>query len=333
MSYETNQNKTCVEPSNASARGTAGPGVGWSWALRGRGGAAAVRPRALLSSRGRLLAVHEQDAQLAQLVSLLRGRRIVVVTGAGISTDSGIPDYRGPKTRHQTRNPIQHREFAESAATRRRYWARATRGWPRFAAALPNAGHRALRELQDAGAVTGLITQNVDRLHHAAGSDALELHGTLHEVVCLACGALEQRASVHGWMMERNPKFDAHVLGVAPDGDVDLDAGAVRAFDVAPCRRCGGPLKPRVVFFGGAVPRAIVTSAYAMVEAAEALLVVGSSLTVFSGYRFVRRAEERGMPVAIVNLGPTRGDPHAELRLDASAAAVLPRLVDELQSR
>lgn len=254
-----------------------------------------------------------------------------MLTGAGISTDSGIPDYRGPKTRHQPRNPIQHREFAQSAATRRRYWARATRGWPRFAAALPNAGHRALRELQEMGALTGLITQNVDRLHHAAGSDALELHGTLHEVVCLACGALEPRPSVHARMVARNPGFDAHVLGLAPDGDVDLDADAVRSFDVAPCRRCGGPLKPRVVFFGGAVPRPTVNSAYAMVEAADALLVVGSSLTVFSGYRFVRRAEERGLPVVIVNLGPTRGDPHAQLRLDASAATVLPRLVDGLK--
>lgn len=287
----------------------------------------------LSRTRGSLLAVPEQDAQLAQLVSLLRGRRVAVLTGAGISTDSGIPDYRGPKTRDQPRNPIQHREFAESEATRRRYWARATRGWPRFAAALPNAGHRAISELQDAGVVTGLITQNVDRLHHAAGSDALELHGTLHEVVCLACGALEPRASVQVRMMKRNPRFDADVLGVAPDGDVDLDADAVRAFDVAPCRRCGGPLKPRVVFFGGAVPRATVTSAYGMVEAAEALLVVGSSLTVFSGYRFVRRAEERRLPVAIVNLGPTRGDPHAELCLDAPAAAVLPRLVEALRSR
>ena len=274
----------------------------------------------------------EQDAQLAQLVALLRGRRIATLTGAGISTDSGIPDYRGAKTRLQPRTPIQHREFAESPGTRRRYWARATRGWPRFAAARPNAGHRALRELQDSGAITGLITQNVDRLHHAAGSDALELHGSLHEVVCLACGALESRASVHGRMMDRNPSFEAHVLAVAPDGDVDLDADAVHAFDVAPCRRCGGPLKPRVVFFGGAVPRATVDSAYAMVDAAEALLVVGSSLTVFSGYRFVRRAEAGGIPVAIVNLGETRGDPHAELHVDAPAASVLPRLVDGLRS-
>lgn len=285
-----------------------------------------------MPTRGSLLSVDDQDARLAQLAALLRGRRIAVLTGAGISTDSGIPDYRGPKTRHQPRTPIQHREFAQSAATRRRYWARATRGWPRFAAARPNPGHRALRDLEEAGTVTGLITQNVDGLHQAAGSDALELHGSLHEVTCLACGAIEPRMSVHARMIERNPEFEANVLGVAPDGDVDLHPEAVKAFDVAPCRRCGGPLKPRVVFFGGAVPRSTVDRAYAMVEAAEALLVVGSSLTVFSGYRFVRRAEAVGIPVAIVNLGATRGDPHANLRVDASAADVLPRLVATLES-
>lgn len=176
----------------------------------------------------------------------------------------------------------------------------------------------------------GLITQNVDRLHQAAGSTALELHGSLHEVACLACGARESRGSVHARMTARNPDFVAEVRGVAPDGDVDLDADVVRRFDVAPCLRCGGPLKPYVVFFGGSVPRSVVESAYAMVEDADALLVVGSSLAVFSGYRFVRRAAERDIPVAIVNLGPTRGDPHATLLVDASAGAILPALAELL---
>lgn len=264
---------------------------------------------------------------LAELVALLRDRRVAVLTGAGISTESGIPDYRGPKTRHQPRRPIQHREFIRDAAVRRRYWARATTGWPRFAAARPNDGHVALASLQDIGVVGGLITQNVDRLHHAAGSSALELHGTLHEVVCLACGALEPRDSVHARMVERNPDFAAQVRAVAPDGDVDLDPAVVMRFDPAPCRRCGGPLKPHVVFFGGSVRRALVEAAYALVDEADVLLVVGSSLTVFSGYRFVRRAAERRTPVAIVNLGPTRGDPHATLRVDATAGTILPRLV------
>ena len=267
------------------------------------------------------------------LVALLRDRRVVVLTGAGISTESGIPDYRGPTTRHQLRHPIQHREFARDAAVRRRYWARATKGWPRFAAARPNDGHVALARLQDIGVVRGLVTQNVDRLHHAAGSNALELHGTLHEVVCLACGALEPRASAHARMIARNPDFEAQVHGVAPDGDVDLDPAAVQGFDPAPCRRCGGPLKPHVVFFGGSVRRVVVEAAYAMIDDADALLVVGSSLTVFSGYRFVRRAAERAIPVAIVNLGPTRGDPHAALRVDGSAGELLPVLAARLSGR
>ena len=272
-------------------------------------------------------------ADLEALVALLRDRRVAVLTGAGISTESGIPDYRGPQTRHRPRNPIQHREFVRDASVRQRYWARATKGWPRFAAAQPNAGHVAIARLQDSGVVDGLITQNVDRLHQAAGSKTLELHGSLHEVGCLACGARESRDSVHARMTARNPNFVAEVLRVAPDGDVDLEDDVVRRFDVAPCRRCGGPLKPYVVFFGGSVPRRVVEAAYAMVEAADALLVVGSSLTVFSGYRFVRRAAECEIPVAIVNLGSTRGDPHADLRVDASAGAILPALADALPGR
>lgn len=271
------------------------------------------------------------SADLEALVSLLRDRRVAVLTGAGISTESGIPDYRGPQTRHRPRNPIQHREFVRDADVRQRYWARATRGWPRFAAARPNAGHVALARLQDRGVVGGLVTQNVDRLHQAAGSSTLELHGSLHEVGCLACGAREPRASVHDRMAARNPDFLAEVLAVAPDGDVDLEPDVVRRFDVAPCRRCGGPLKPHVVFFGGSVPKTVVEAAYAIVEAADALLVVGSSLTVFSGYRFVRRAAQRAIPVAIVNLGPTRGDPHADLRVDAHAGVILPALADRLR--
>jgi len=270
---------------------------------------------------------------LDELVALLRDRRVAVLTGAGISTESGIPDYRGPTTRHLPRRPIQHREFIRDAAVRRRYWARATKGWPRFAAARPSGGHVALATLQDIGVVGGLITQNVDRLHHAAGSNALELHGTLHEVVCLACGALEPRSSVHARMVERNPDFDAEVHGIAPDGDVDLDPAVVQRFDPAPCRRCGGPLKPHVVFFGGSVRRALVEAAYAVVERADALLVVGSSLTVFSGYRFVRRAAERAIPVGIVNLGPTRGDPHATVRVDTAAGTLLPELASRLAGR
>ncbi len=272
----------------------------------------------------------DESGSLEDLVALLRGRAVTVLTGAGISTESGIPDYRGPQTRHKPRNPIQHRQFVSDAAVRRRYWARATIGWPRFAAAQPNAGHHAVAALQRAGRMTGLITQNVDRLHQAAGAEALELHGTLHEVICLSCGATESRASVHARMVERNEGFVAHVETVAPDGDVDIDADAAARFDVAPCLACGGPLKPHVVFFGGSVPKPTVDAAYAMVEGGGALLVVGSSLTVFSGYRFVRRASERGIAVGILNLGPTRGDPHADVRVDAPAGELLPVVVRAL---
>lgn len=270
------------------------------------------------------------DLEVGRLISLLRQRRVAVLTGAGISTDSGIPDYRGPQTRHRPRSPILHREFIRDAAVRRRYWARATAGWPRLAAARPNPAHVALARLQDAGLTGGLITQNVDRLHQAAGSVGLELHGTLHEVVCLACGALEGREFVHRRMVERNRGFVAEGRGIAPDGDVDLDVATAQRFITAGCRRCGGPLKPHVVFFGGSVPRRVVESAYRIVDGADGLLVVGSSLTLFSGYRFVRRAAEHGLPIAIVNLGPTRGDPHADLRLDASAGLVLPAITDAL---
>lgn len=253
-----------------------------------------------------------------------------MLTGAGMSTESGIPDYRGPKTLDKPRNPIVHDDFVRDAAVRQRYWARATVGWPRFAAAQPNAAHHALASLQRAGVVHGLITQNVDGLHAAAGSDALELHGTLHRVGCLGCGAIVPRPQVHARMVERNDGFVAQVQALAPDGDVDLAPEAIANFEVVSCLRCGGALKPEVVFFGGAVARPVVERAYAIVLESEALLVVGSSLTVFSGFRFVRRAAERGLPIVIVNLGPSRGDPLASVCVDEQAGVVLPALANAL---
>lgn len=268
---------------------------------------------------------------MEQLVALFRDSAVAVLTGAGLSTDSGIPDYRGPKTRDRPRNPIQHRAFVSDPAVRRRYWARATIGWPRFSSAQPNDGHVALARLQDMGVVRGLITQNVDGLHRRAGSRSIELHGSLHEVGCLACGAVEPREQVHARMQANNPGFVAAVQGWAPDGDVDLSEDAVAGFLPAACRVCGGPLKPEVVFFGGSVPRPRVASAYALVDDASALVVVGSSLTVFSGYRFVRRASEQGKPVAIINLGPTRGDALATIRVDGSASTSLRQVLGALQ--
>ena len=267
-------------------------------------------------------------SSIERLIARMRDGNVAVLTGAGISTESGIPDYRGPRTRDKPRSPIQHRDFLRDAAVRRRYWARATIGWPRFAAAQPNDGHLALARLQAHGRLRGLITQNVDRLHRRAGSEAIELHGTLSEVRCLACGFLEPRPAVHARMRRDNPDFVADASRIAPDGDVDLDPDAIARFRPAPCARCGGPLKPEVVFFGGSVPRRRVESAYALVEHADTLLVVGSSLTVFSGFRFVRRAAQREIPVVLVNLGPTRGDPFATVRIDAPAGEILRRVVD-----
>lgn len=268
---------------------------------------------------------------LDALVNLLRGRRLAVLTGAGISTESGIPDYRGPETKRRSRNPIQHRDFVRDAATRQRYWARSAIGWPRISAARPNAAHQAVAALEDHGISCGLITQNVDRLHHAAGSrDVLELHGALAEVRCLECHAVEERDALQQRLLEANPSWRDQSVEHAPDGDAELDGDPVSRFRVPGCQSCGGPLKPDVVFFGGSVPRERVERGWAMVDGAEALLVVGSSLTVYSGYRFVRRAAERGIPIAIVNLGESRGDPLAAVRVDARAGEAMPALVAAL---
>lgn len=276
-------------------------------------------------------------SDVAALVELMRGRRVVALTGAGCSTESGIPDYRGVDTPPRVRAPIQHREFVEQPAMRRRYWARSMIGWPVLSGAQPNAGHHALAALEAAGVVAGVITQNVDGLHHVAGSRVVvELHGALRRVRCLACGAALTRDALQAELIAANPGFIAAAARapIAPDGDAEL--GDLRgdaladALEVIPCAACGGVLMPDVVFFGGSVPRDTLDAAWSTFDQAEVLLVVGSSLTVFSGYRFVRRAAEREVPVAILNRGPTRGDPHASLRVDAAAGAALSALVGAL---
>jgi NAD-dependent SIR2 family protein deacetylase len=265
------------------------------------------------------------------LVQLLRGRPIVVLTGAGVSTESGIPDYRSPEATARVRRPIHGPDFVRSEAVRRRYWARAMVGWERFRRAQPGPAHRAIAELEQRGIVTSVITQNVDRLHQAAGSRCvIELHGALAEVVCLRCGAIEDRNAVQLRMHEANGPWNDGAARMTPDGDADLDDAAVAAFQVPACVGCGGALKPRVVLFGENVERPIVDEAFASVDHAGALLVAGTSLAVFSGYRFLRRAAERRIPIGIVNRGPVRGEEHAKVKIDASTGSALAELAQAL---
>lgn len=267
---------------------------------------------------------------IAPLVELLAGRRFVTLTGAGCSTESGIPDYRG-NGRSGPRNPIQHDAFLRDGEVRRRYWARATLGWQRFTAAEPNPGHRALAALEEGGRLAGVITQNVDRLHHRAGSRrVIELHGALEDVSCLRCGTVDPREDVHARLLRANPDWLRLGAELRPDGDAELPADAVAGFHVVACRVCGGELKPDVVFFGGTVPERTLAAAWELFERGEVLLVAGSSLTVYSGFRFVRRASERGVPIAIVNLGPTRADALADVKVGLPTAQALPALAEAL---
>ncbi|MEL6339624.1 MAG: NAD-dependent protein deacetylase [Myxococcota bacterium] len=269
--------------------------------------------------------------ELCELVDLLRGKRCTVVAGAGCSTESGIPDYRGPTTLGRTRNPVQYRQFVDDAEWRKRYWARAVVGWQHFVEARPNPTHDALAALEAAGVAPYLITQNVDGLHQRAGQRAVvELHGSLHRVRCLDCGARVSRQSVQHALLEQNEFLMEAQAEIAPDGDAELASELIERFRVVGCPFCGGTLKPDVVYFGENVPKERVERAFQWVDDAECLFVVGSSLTVFSGYRFALRAKERGIPLAIVNLGPTRADHLADLKLDGRLGLVLPVLVEAL---
>jgi NAD-dependent SIR2 family protein deacetylase len=259
-----------------------------------------------------------------RLTRWLEHKRIAVLTGAGCSTESGIPDYRGPETARRARTPIQGRAFATDPVVRARYWARALVGFRRFEGARPNAAHRALATLEHRGTVRGVITQNVDGLHGAAGSRrVVELHGSLAEVACLDCGVAEPRAGVQARLEAGNPRLLAAEAGLAPDGDADLPDALLSDFVVPVCLACEGRIKPRVVFFGENVPKPVVDAAFDLLAGAEGLLVVGTSLAVFSGYRFVLRARDRGIPMCFVNLGRARGDDLAELRFDARAGSLL----------
>jgi NAD-dependent SIR2 family protein deacetylase len=268
-----------------------------------------------------------EDGRLDQLTEVVADGDVVVLSGAGISTESGIPDYRGPTGAKRPGSPMTYQSFTRDPVARRRYWARSHLGWRMISHARPNAGHHAVAQLQQLGVLRGLITQNVDGLHGAAGAhDVVELHGSLARVVCLGCGLRTSREELDRRLRAANPAWQAEVTAVNPDGDVELAEGQLDGFQVVDCRACAGLLKPDVVYFGETVPADRVGHCFDLVDDAGALLVLGSSLTVMSGYRFVLRAAKLGIPVAIVNSGPTRGDARADLRLDAPLGLVLPAL-------
>jgi NAD-dependent SIR2 family protein deacetylase len=269
---------------------------------------------------------------LDPLADLMVQGRVVVLSGAGLSTESGIPDYRGETGRARPSTPMTYQDFMATPEARQRYWARSHLGWRFITGVDPNGGHRAVADVQAQGLLSGIVTQNVDGLHQRAGAeDVIELHGALGRVVCLSCRELTSREQLDVRLRAVNPTWERGNLPAKPDGDVDLDD--VSGFEVVDCEACGGLLKPDVVFFGETVPRDRVDGTFALVAGAEALLVLGSSLKVMSGYRFVLHAAKLGIPIAIVNQGLTRGDDQAAVRIDAPLGQVLPHLAARLSAR
>jgi NAD-dependent SIR2 family protein deacetylase len=262
------------------------------------------------------------------LADVVAAGGVLILSGAGLSTESGIPDYRGPTGLARRATPMTYQTFTGSAGARRRYWARSYIGWRHIARAAPNQGHRAVAELGRLGLLAGIITQNVDGLHQAAGASGVtELHGSLHRVTCLSCGQRTPRTDLDRRLAEANADWDEAAALINPDGDAVLEDAATETFRVVDCRACRGVLKPDVVFFGENVPPERARACYAMVERASSLVVLGSSLTVMSGLRYVRHAAKLDLPVVIVNQGSTRGDAHATATLDAPLGQVLTALV------
>ncbi len=269
-----------------------------------------------------------------RLIELLTNHsRLFVLTGAGCSTDSGIPDYRDVEGRWKRAAPVQYRDFLRSESVRRRYWARSLIGWPHFARARPSSAHHALARLESAGRIAQIVTQNVDGLHQRAGSRrVLDLHGRLEFVDCLGCGHRLPRAELQEWLVAHNPALAPLCAQVAPDGDAHLEDLGFDRFQVPVCPCCGGVLKPAVVFFGESVPQPRVLRALDRLRESDAVLVVGSSLMIFSGYRFCREATLTAKPVAALNLGRTRADAELALKVVGDCTSVLPGVVDRLLS-
>ncbi|KAL8589467.1 hypothetical protein ACOMHN_061678 [Nucella lapillus] len=275
----------------------------------------------------------EQDIdQLAEF--LTKAKRLYVLTGAGISTESGIPDYRSEGVGLYARSnqrPVQYADFLKSAENRQRYWARNYVGWPRFSSFEPNETHRILSQWEREGKIYWLVTQNVDALHYKASSTRVtELHGSAHRVVCLACHNKVPRTAMQQQIKALNPDWHAHSSQMAPDGDINLTPEQIEGFKVPECQRCGGILKPEIVFFGDNVPRKVVDIAVDNLSRCDAMLVLGSSLQVYSGFRFINKAKESHIPIALVNIGETRADSLAPLKISARCGPVLRRVHEVL---
>jgi NAD-dependent SIR2 family protein deacetylase len=271
--------------------------------------------------------------QILQLIEFVDTHpRTLVLSGAGLSTASGIPDYRDRDGKRRGNAPIQGPDFRRSEAVRRRYWARSMVGYPSLHAARPNRAHAALATLEQRGRIGPVLTQNVDGLHQRAGSHrVLELHGSIHSVVCLDCHALHARSDIQAWLEAANPELlgPGHAE-IAPDGDAHVEPHALERIQLPHCRCCGGTLMPDVVFFGDNVPMARTAAARQCMHEADSLLVVGSSLMVYSGFRFARMAAEQGKPIVAINLGRTRADDMLTLKIEAPAEQCLPALLDYL---
>lgn len=290
-----------------------------------------AQPGPALTDTSTPTSVIAPDDAAASLADFIRQYpRLMILTGAGVSTDSGIPDYRDEDGAWKRKQPVQHQDFMRSLETRRRYWGRSLVGWPVIRRSQPNPAHHHLAELERRERAELLVTQNVDRLHQRAGSQrVIDLHGRADEIRCMTCDYRCDRQLVHDHCFDLNPSFRQYQATVAPDGDADLEVD-FSDFQIFDCPQCGGILKPDVVFFGDNVPSVRVQTALDALRASDGLLVVGSSLMVYSGYRFCRYAREWGKPIATLNLGRTRADDITDLKLQArigeTLAAVLPQL-------
>lgn len=273
-----------------------------------------------------------EEEKIERLARMLAAAPAQVLSGAGLSTESGIPDYRSPESLKRRHEPLRYQEFTHSAAARSRYWARSHAAWGRMRSVEPNAGHFAVTQLEKAGAVTGILTQNVDGLHQKAGAtDVIELHGSLERVRCLSCGTAETMDSYQERLALLNPRFTRLPAVLNPDGDAELPDEATTSFRPAACLVCGGIMKTDVVFFGENVPRAVVDSAWEQYARADSLLVLGSSLAVRSGLRFAEKAARDGKPVYIMTDGLTRADALADLKITGRLGSSLRQLASHVQ--